>query len=114
MEDGDGYALHPSEGGLATGLASVHTQGENTWIGWPGIIFDEPDQVAHFTAVLKKKRLVPIFLDDEEIRGFYEGFSNEVLWPIFHYMPNYAVYNRENWETYVRVNEKFRPQHAFQ
>lgn len=107
-EDGKGYALHPSEGGLATGLASVHAQGENTWIGWPGIMIDDDSQKAYFTSVLKEKRLTPIFLNDQEIRGFYEGFSNEVLWPIFHYMPNYAVYDLENWQTYVRVNEKFR------
>ncbi len=107
-EDGDGYALHPSEGGLATGLASIHAQGENTWIGWPGIILDSPEQEAHFTALLEEKRLVPIFLDNSEVKGFYEGFSNEVLWPIFHYMPNYAVYELENWQIYTRVNEKFR------
>ncbi|MEC3880640.1 bifunctional alpha,alpha-trehalose-phosphate synthase (UDP-forming)/trehalose-phosphatase [Parapedobacter sp. 10938] len=107
-EDGNGYALHPSEGGLATGLASIHALGENTWVGWPGIILEDAKQKAYFTKVLKEKRLAPIFLDDDEIRGFYEGFSNEVLWPIFHYMPNYAIYELENWETYVRVNEKFR------
>lgn len=107
-ENGNGYALHPSEGGLATGLASIHAQGENIWIGWPGIMIDDTAQKAYFTEVLKEKRLAPIFLDAEEIRGFYEGFSNEVLWPIFHYMPNYAVYELENWRTYVRVNEKFR------
>lgn len=107
MEESDGYALLPSEGGLATGLASIHAEGENTWIGWPGIILDDVEQQTYFTNVLKEKRLAPIFLGDEEIKGFYEGFSNEVLWPIFHYMPNYAVYEAENWQTYVRVNEKF-------
>lgn len=108
MEDGDGYTLQPSEGGLATGLAAVHAQGENIWIGWPGITLDNPGQEAHFTTLLKARRLAPIFLDNDEIKGFYEGFSNEVLWPIFHYMPNYAIYDLENWQTYTRVNEKFR------
>src|SRR5690606_3431897 len=107
-EDDDGYALHPSEGGLATGLASIHAQGENTWVDWPGIILDDAKQQAHCTDVWKGKRLPPLFLHDDEIRGCYEAFSNEVLWPIFHYMPNYAVYELDNWQTYVRVNEKFR------
>src|SRR5690606_40867363 len=88
--------------------ASIHAQGENIWIGWPGITIDDTDQKAYFTEVLKRKRLVPIFLDEDEIRGFYEGFSNETLWPIFHYMPNYAIYDLENWHTYVWVNKKFR------
>lgn len=108
IEEGDGYALQPSEGGLATGLASIHAQGKNNWIGWPGVFLNDPKQTTYFTSALRERRLVPIFLDDEEIKGFYEGFSNEVLWPIFHYMPNYAVYDLHNWETYVKVNERFR------
>lgn len=107
-EEGDGYALKPSEGGLATGLASIHAQGENSWIGWPGVSVEDEAQQKHFTSLLKERRLIPLFLDEEEIKGFYEGFSNEVLWPIFHYTPSYANYDLSNWETYVRVNEKFR------
>jgi len=108
IEEGDGYTLKPSEGGLATGLASIHGQSQNRWIGWPGISVDHEAQKTHFTSLLSASRLIPLFLDDEEIKGFYEGFSNEVLWPIFHYTPSYANYDLGNWETYVRVNEKFR------
>lgn len=114
-ETGDGYTLQPSEGGLATGLASVHNQGENTWIGWPGIPVNDSGQQEYFQSELAERRLIPLFLTDEEIKGFYEGFSNEVLWPIFHYMPSYANYDLNNWEIYVRVNERFRDlvlQHA--
>ncbi len=92
---------------MATGLASIHAEGENIWIGWPGVMLTDPEQRSYFTTLLNDRRLVPIFLDEDEIKGFYEGFSNEVLWPIFHYMPNYALYELENWQTYVRVNEKF-------
>ncbi|WP_090608264.1 bifunctional alpha,alpha-trehalose-phosphate synthase (UDP-forming)/trehalose-phosphatase [Parapedobacter koreensis] len=108
ITEGDSYTLQPSEGGLATGLASIHAQGENSWIGWPGVSVEDTDQQAYFTSKLKEKRLIPLFLNDEEIKGFYEGFSNEVLWPIFHYLPSYANYDLGNWETYVNVNEKFR------
>ncbi|SFC36082.1 trehalose 6-phosphate synthase/phosphatase [Parapedobacter composti] len=107
-DEGEGYALQPSEGGLATGLASIHAQGENSWIGWPGVSIDDEEQQIFFRSKLKESRLVPIFLSDREIKGFYEGFSNEVLWPIFHYIPPYANYDLTNWEIYTRVNEKFR------
>lgn len=106
-ENGQGFVIQPSEGGLATGLASIHAQGNNRWIGWPGILIEDPQKQAYFTSILNERQLVPIFLDDAEIKGFYEGFSNEVLWPIFHYFPNFANYDARNWETYVRVNEKF-------
>src|SRR5690606_36373084 len=106
-ENEQGFVIQPSEGGLATGLASIHAQGNNRWIGWPGILIEDPQKQAYFTSILNERQLVPIFLDDAEIKGFYEGFSNEVLWPIFHYFPNFANYDVRNWETYVRVNEKF-------
>ena len=38
---------------------------------------------------------------------YYEGFSNKVLWPNFHYFPQYIEYKNEYWEAYKRVNEKF-------
>lgn len=103
-----GYQIQPSEGGLATGLAAVHEQGENLWIGWPGLPVEQLGKTDYFTNELKKKRLVPLFLNEQEIEGFYEGFSNEVLWPIFHYISTYANYDLQNWEIYQSVNEKFR------
>ena len=39
----DGYLFSSSEGGLATGLGSVYKQGNNLWIGWPGIEVTEPN-----------------------------------------------------------------------
>lgn len=111
----DGFDIQPSEGGLATGLAAVHQQGENLWIGWPGLPAEQLEDTDYFTKKLNKLRLAPIYLQEEEIEGFYEGFSNEVLWPIFHYISTYANYDLDNWETYKRVNEKFRDvilQHA--
>lgn len=107
--------IKPSEGGLATGLATVHEQGENLWIGWPGLPLEQLDTLTYFTEELNNHRLVPIYLTEEEVHGFYEGFSNEVLWPVFHYIANYANYDLHNWETYKRVNERFRDivlQHA--
>ena len=38
---------------------------------------------------------------------FYEGFSNETLWPNFHYFNQYAIYEPKLWEAYQRVNRKF-------
>jgi len=52
--------------------------------------------------------LMPVYLEQEEINNFYEGFSNETLWPVFHYMAVYARYEQVYWDAYYRVNEKFR------
>lgn len=97
----------PSEGGLATGLGSIYNEGNNLWIGWPGIVPKDENEKEYITSELRKRNLVPVFLSEEEVCRYYEGFSNEVLWPVFHYTPNYAVYNTDNWNTYKKVNERF-------
>ncbi|WP_270090303.1 bifunctional alpha,alpha-trehalose-phosphate synthase (UDP-forming)/trehalose-phosphatase [Sphingobacterium sp. SYP-B4668] len=102
-----GLNILPSEGGLATGLGSIYNTGGNVWIGWPGIVPENEEEESEIRMKLKELNLIPVFLDQEELEGFYEGFSNEVIWPICHYKPSYAVYDEANWETYYRVNVKF-------
>jgi trehalose 6-phosphate synthase/phosphatase len=99
--------LNSSEGGLATGLGSVYQSGNNVWIGWPGTEITSKKSQAEVTSKLAVKNLRPVFLSSEEIVKYYEGFSNEVLWPIFHYYQSYAKFNVSNWEFYKQVNEKF-------
>ncbi|WDF80995.1 bifunctional alpha,alpha-trehalose-phosphate synthase (UDP-forming)/trehalose-phosphatase [Mucilaginibacter sp. KACC 22773] len=103
------YNLSSSEGGLATGLGSIYKQGDNVWIGWPGVEITEQEDKDTVTQQLKELSLVPVFLDQEEINQYYEGFSNEVLWPVFHYYAStYATYKQSNWDYYQAVNKKFR------
>lgn len=97
----------PSEGGLATGLGSIYKNDENIWIGWPGIIPEDAAEEEFIRSQLADLNLIPVFLNEEEIKGYYEGFSNELLWPVFHYSTSYAVYNSDNWEMYKAVNAKF-------
>lgn len=105
-KDGE-YVLNPSEGGLATGLGSIYRQGYNIWIGWPGIDVSEEAQ-PQIREQLKELNLMPVYLTQEEINNYYEGFSNEVLWPVFHYMAVYARYEQVYWDFYYKVNSKFR------
>lgn len=105
----DEYNLSSSEGGLATGLGSIYKQDDNVWIGWPGVEIAEQQDKDKVTHQLKELSLIPVFLDQEEINQYYEGFSNEVLWPVFHYYAStYANYKQSNWDYYQAVNKKFR------
>ena len=101
------YILRPSEGGLATGLGSVYKNGTNVWIGWPGIEVPE-DRQNEVRQKLATLNLIPVFLTAEEINLYYEGFSNEVLWPIFHYLATYANFEQIYWDFYKQVNHKFK------
>ncbi|MCS5491349.1 bifunctional alpha,alpha-trehalose-phosphate synthase (UDP-forming)/trehalose-phosphatase [Algoriphagus limi] len=101
------FEFKPSAGGLATGLGSIYKSGENIWIGWPGNTVEDPEQRAEIILELHDLKMAPVFLSKEDVEQFYEGFSNETLWPAFHYFTQYMVYNPEHWEAYVRVNQKF-------
>jgi trehalose 6-phosphate synthase/phosphatase len=106
VESDGRYELSPSEGGLATGLGSIYKKGDNIWIGWPGldVPYERQDEVR---GQLEALNLIPVFLTTEEINLYYEGFSNEVLWPVFHYMVTYAHYEQSYWAFYQSVNKKF-------
>lgn len=106
-KENEEYEFKLSEGGLATGLGSIYQEGNNIWIGWCGMEVAEEDQ-SLITEKLHQKNLSPVFLSEEEIHFYYEGFSNETLWPIFHYMSTYAQYEQQYWDYYQQVNEKFK------
>lgn len=105
-KQGSNIEYKQSEGGLATGLGSIYKTGENLWIGWPGAEIPERDH-SRVRNDLHEHNLLPIFLSQEEINNFYEGFSNETLWPLFHYFPSYAQYDPQYWQAYKDVNQKY-------
>jgi len=107
-KDGE-YQFSSSEGGLATGLGSIYKEDNNLWVGWPGLEITEQADQDIITAQLSDLSLSPVFLSQEEINQYYEGFSNTVLWPVFHYYAStYANYTQSNWEFYKSVNAKFK------
>jgi trehalose 6-phosphate synthase/phosphatase len=75
--------------------------------GWPGNNVESPEQQEEITDELKSLKMAPVFLTKKDIEEFYEGFSNETIWPAFHYFTQYINYDQNHWEAYVRVNEKF-------
>lgn len=101
------YIFQQSEGGLATGLGSIYKDGNNIWLGWPGLFIDDLRQRKIIDKQLADLNLFPVYLTNEDINQYYEGFSNEILWPVFHYMPTYAHYENKYREYYYAVNRKF-------
>lgn len=104
-EDGRWEAT-PSAGGLVTALAAVRDQREFTWLGWPGTSVDEQEQ-AEVTQHLAEHGASPVFVPQEHLAGFYEGFSNDNLWPLFHNLTERSTFSRENWESYRFVNQMY-------
>ena len=91
-----------SPGGLVSALAPVMRKNEGAWIGWPG---DTGTEVEPFED--DGISLVPIALSDQEYAEFYEGFSNDTLWPLYHDLVAKPSFRREWWDSYVTVNQRF-------
>lgn len=107
IEEGK-LSYKPSEGGLATGLGSIYKEGDNIWLGWPGLATDKKNNFKNeITDTLKKESMYPVFLTSQEIEDFYEGFCNETIWPNFHYFNQYIIYDDDMWKAYQKVNRKF-------
>ena len=99
----------PSVGGLATGMKSVHAGGDSLWIGWSGLTNEEiPKELsADIDKALKEHGSSKVKLSKEEVDGFYFGFSNRTIWPLFHYFLEYSEFELDSWNTYKQVNQKF-------
>ncbi|KAF4655646.1 hypothetical protein FOL47_009343 [Perkinsus chesapeaki] len=98
-----------SSGGLVSALGGVSGI-DMLWIGWPGC--EVPDEEKpEVEALVAAEGCYPVFLTDEEIDLYYNGFCNNTLWPLFHYItpPMEGVIQRNTleWETYQKVNAKF-------
>ncbi|XP_071920456.1 alpha,alpha-trehalose-phosphate synthase [UDP-forming] 1 [Coffea arabica] len=81
----DSWQLEISAGGLVSALLGVN-EFETRWIGWAGV--NVPDEVGQrsLTEALAEKRCIPVFLDEEVVHQYYNGYCNNILWPLFHYL----------------------------
>ncbi|MEL7147480.1 MAG: trehalose-6-phosphate synthase, partial [Bacteroidota bacterium] len=60
--DENGLQYKPSEGGLATGLGSIYKQGDNVWVGWPGLAVDSESEKEEIRTNLASENMRPVYL----------------------------------------------------
>ena len=94
--------LTHSVGGLVTGLRPLHESSGGLWVGYPGA-----DPSKEMRAQLAEHNLVPVDLDPKDYNDYYEGYSNDAIWPLFHYFTEFGSYDPEQFEAYRRVNQRF-------
>lgn len=91
-----------SPGGLVTAIEPVMRANDGVWIGWPGGTEEDLEPFEH-----DGLELVPMSMTQADIEGFYEGFSNGTLWPLYHDLVAKPEFHREWWDSYVHVNQRF-------
>lgn len=100
MRTDDGWA--PSPGGLVRALLPMLRESGGTWVGWTG---NSDDHAEPFN--VDGVDLHPVPISAEEIELYYEGFSNDALWPLYHDALRDSTYDAAQWEAYRSVNERF-------
>lgn len=98
-----------SSGGLATAMNPILQRRGGAWIGWPGDSSRIGD--AGRQQILEKWKadaLVPVELPPEISGHFYEGYSNQTLWPLFHLFPSRLTFDPKGWAAYRSANMLFR------
>jgi alpha,alpha-trehalose-phosphate synthase [UDP-forming] len=103
------WLVEASSGGLITALVPVLQKQGGVWIGWSGAVGNDE----HIDTALRNAEaefgyeLKAVELDKKEVHNFYNGFSNEIIWPLFHDLQTICNFYPEYWETYCEVNRKF-------
>ncbi|HRJ06410.1 MAG TPA: bifunctional alpha,alpha-trehalose-phosphate synthase (UDP-forming)/trehalose-phosphatase [Candidatus Saccharibacteria bacterium] len=97
-----------SAGGLARAMSSLEQQ-DRIWVGWPGIAADDltEEEKVEVETELAAFGCYPVHLASEQVEQFYEGYSNDTLWPLFHYFQSLSHHRDEYWAAYQEVNRLF-------
>lgn len=103
------WGATPSAGGLVTGLNPILQEIGGLWIGWSGTTAPTREVKGALARATRNTgyKVVPIELTEEELEQFYYGYSNEVIWPLFHDLQDLCNFDPAYWSTYTTVNERF-------
>jgi len=102
-----GIDIRPSSGGLITAMRAVVSDHHASWIGWTGTDGEVKREWLAPAAAGMNCDLFPVVLTSEQVAKFYFGFSNEIIWPLFHDLQSSCNFDPSYWNTYVDVNETY-------
>jgi trehalose 6-phosphate synthase len=93
-------------GGLASALKGALAERGGIWFGWSGQIAADPKFDVQPDPVYPIK-YATLDLTRADYDGYYAGFANRVLWPLFHYRLHLLDFNRDTLTAYRRVSALF-------
>ena len=98
-------------GGLVAALEPVLEGRTAIWVGWSGRFADKDDgtidAVPDHVASLGDTVLHEVAITEEEASDYYDGFSNNALWPLYHDVIVSPTYDRHRFEVYREINRRF-------
>lgn len=107
-----GFTLRQSSGGLISAISAyLNKEGigsfkEKIWAGVPDCTEKTWNSVTKENDEMDYNYL-PVFIGNKIYQSYYNGFSNSLLWPLFHYFPSFAEYNPAYFDAYMQANKAF-------
>jgi len=102
------WQVKASTGGLITALTPILGNMNGLWIGWSGTLEEvDPHEVRTLGGKETGLELKAINLTEDEITQYYYGFSNKIIWPLFHDLQTHCDFDPDYWHAYQTVNRKF-------
>jgi alpha,alpha-trehalose-phosphate synthase [UDP-forming] len=97
--------------GLVTALEPVLVASDGTWVAHGSGSADRETVDAtdrlRVPPDLPSYTLRRVWLTDEEVKGYYEGFANEGLWPLCHIAHTRPTFRPDDWLQYQQANRRF-------
>ena len=103
----DLWTVTPATGGLVSAIEPVLRERGGTWIGWPGTLGEIPQEPLVKATRDAGYKIVPVALSETERNEFYYGYSNQVIWPLFHDQQNFCNFEPAYWQAYKEVNRHY-------
>lgn len=57
--------------------------------------------------IFSSLQIVPIYAEPKLFDSYYNGCCNGTFWPLFHSMPDRAIFIADHWKAYIKCNEEF-------
>src|SRR5215472_14698977 len=105
----EGWDTVRSSGGLASAMNPLLARSGGDWIGWSGDSEegDRQERDAILSEWAKTDHCFAVHLPKDVAVGFYEGYANQTLWPVFHNFPSQLKFDAKHWAAYVEANRIF-------
>jgi alpha,alpha-trehalose-phosphate synthase [UDP-forming] len=111
VRQGTGVECVVPPSGLVTAIEPILQACDGTWIahgsGNEDKAFVDAEDRLRVPPDEPRYTLRRVWLSEEEEAGYYEGFSNEGLWPLCHIAHTRPIFRANDWDCYQRVNAKF-------
>ena len=110
-KEGNTIDYHFPASGMVTAIEPIMQATGGMWIAQASgnadkLVVDQNDTIG-VPPTDPRYTLKRVWLTKEENKGFYDGFSNEGIWPLCHIAHTRPIFRKDDWKEYVKVNEKF-------